>query len=85
MDAQDTGGQVPTVGRVVHYGTTPQAAIVTAVHSDGRVTLRVFTSDGDIEFAARRVEFSPVPRMLCWSWPPRPARAGADATVAGDG
>lgn len=77
----------PSVGRIVQYhhrsgdgrtpDTAPRAAIVTAVHADGRVNLHVFDhglSPPGIAGMARNVrEGDPAAetKESIWCWPPR--------------
>ena len=75
----------PTVGRIVHYtnlgdkdpcanawsrgcpGT--QAALITAVHEDGTVSLHIFYEAG--HFDMFDVPYSDAPKRGHWHWPPR--------------
>lgn len=69
----------PSVGRIVYYtnlgdkdGMYPpeqQAAIITAVHRDGAVALKIFYQNGifDMQF----VPFSEEYERGHWSWPVR--------------
>ena len=63
----------PTVGRIVHYGLTPMAAIIVGVNRpSGSVNLRAWTQDGNGEFVVNDVHYSPTPEHKHWTWPPRP-------------
>jgi hypothetical protein len=67
----------PTVGRIVHYtnlgdkdGRYPpeqQAAIVTRVKEDGKVSLHIFYPTG--QFDMDSVPFSETYERGHWSWP----------------
>lgn len=81
-----TGGQTPSIGRIVHYqpaaitdesgapigvdGVKPRAAIIADADASGRVTLHVFPPNGD-NVVVRDVTFADRPTPGCWSWPPR--------------
>lgn len=76
----DMEGQVPSVGRIVHYQSygTPKgeykplarAAVVTEVDEDGStVGLCVLNPTG--QFFNQHVPFSPTPEPGYWNWPPR--------------
>lgn len=76
----------PTIGRIVYYvpmnldegekGPYKQprrgvrAAIVTNVEEGSRVSLTVFTPDGQ-PYARTGVEYSQEPLTGTWHWPPR--------------
>lgn len=66
----------PTIGRIVHYfepgSDVPQAAIITQVHSDVCVNLRVF-HDGERFPRVTSVEqaTSDNSENCRWEWPPR--------------
>lgn len=75
-------GQKPSVGRIVHYGqaVAPKngpksavawAAIITAVHDNQDVNLRIFHPTCDSDDHAEHVKFSSVLTPDCWTWPPR--------------
>lgn len=67
----------PTVGRIVHYtnlgdkdGKYPpetQAAIITGVTFDEKVTLHIFYKTG--QFDMDNVPFSETPQRGHWNWP----------------
>lgn len=71
--------QKPSVGRIVHYtnlgdkdGKYPaetQAALITAVHPDNTVSLKIFYRTGIFDMDP--VPFSDTPRRGHWNWPPR--------------
>lgn len=69
-----------TVGRIVDFCWTPDytpgrntsviwAAIVTAVHDDGAVSLTLFPPNETPRPANGRVPFSPEPEDNFWTWP----------------
>lgn len=66
----------PTVGRIMHFyranGEGPLASIVTCVHGDTCVNLRVFGSGGG-DWTETSVELteSPSKKHNCCCWPPR--------------
>lgn len=68
----------PTVGRIVHYGQTPMAALIVGVTSDTdcRVNLKIWGTDGLSEFSARGVPYSPTPAPQAWTWMPSPELEG---------
>lgn len=64
----------PAVGRLVHYGQTPMAALIvgTSPGPGDRVHLKVWGTDGLSEFSARNVPYSPTPAPQSWTWMPTP-------------
>lgn len=79
MEIRHYDGPRPSIGRVVHYhsyGTPggeyqpePRAAIITAVHQDGDVSLCILNPTG--MFFNQDVPFSTTPQPGHWTWPPR--------------
>ena len=73
-------GQVPSVGRIVHYqsyGTPkgeylplPRAAVITEVDADGS-TVGVCVLNPTGLFFNQHVPFSVDPQPGHWNWPPR--------------
>lgn len=68
----------PTVGRIVHYQPMGQpddrarAAIITCVHSNGSVALRVFHPvANNMDVTLDMVREAAEPTAGCWNWPPR--------------
>jgi hypothetical protein len=73
----------PSVGRIVHFGqptytsepdgVVAWAAIVTWVHEDGSVNLRVFhpSAFANADQHHERVKESETLEAARWSWPPR--------------
>ena len=71
----------PTVGRIVHYHITragadkeflqPCAAMITEVHGDTCVNLRIYGADGSTVWGQTSVVLSEEPKEGCCSWPPR--------------
>lgn len=72
----------PSIGRVVHFGhpiaekggpvvAEAWAAIVTKVHDDLYVNLRVFHPTFKEDEHREHVSFSVTLEPYCWSWPPR--------------
>ena len=62
----------PSLGRIVHYGQTPMAAIIVGVNDNKKtVNLRAWGDDGTSEFGIRDVPYSTKPAAGCWSWPTR--------------
>lgn len=72
--APKTSPVAPTVGRIVHYGQTPMAALIVGVNNthDCRVNLKIWGTDGLSEFFARNVPYSAAPAPQCWTWMPNP-------------
>lgn len=67
---------VPTIGRVVlfHYRENQdRAAIITAVHDDGRVNLHVhmLVALDQRDPIVEVLNVAEGPGLTCWSWPPR--------------
>lgn len=67
-----TNTPVPTitVGRIVHIGVDPVAALVTKANADGSASLRLFFPDGTTEHQ-ENIPFSSAPSDFAWSFPPR--------------
>lgn len=71
--------QKPAVGRIVHYQahgspngqhkSLPRAAIITAVHEDGRTDVCVLNPTG--MYFDQGTPFSEAPKAGHWNWPPR--------------
>jgi len=69
----------PTIGRIVHYtnlgdkdGRYPpetQAALITAVNTDGTCALKIFYKTGIFDMPA--VPQAEEPTRGHWNWPPR--------------
>lgn len=62
--------QKPSVGRIVHIGVQPRAAIIVGVGQTDRVNLVVWQADG-WQFTKHDVPHSETPSDDAWSWPPR--------------
>ena len=62
--------QKPSVGRIVHKGLEPTAAIITKVNGDETVDLHLFCIDGTTEHQTG-IPYSETPSNTAWSWPPR--------------
>lgn len=64
----------PSIGRIVHYATADGhvlPAIVTEVHNDTCVNLRVFTDSSENPWHLTSVLFDGHGAAECWRWPPR--------------
>lgn len=59
------------VGRVVHFGDAPHAAMVTRLNSDGTVNLAVFHDGMKSTQYVDNVWHWTGPKAKHWSWPPR--------------
>jgi hypothetical protein len=69
---------IPSIGRIVHYAGNPGEpwvpAIITKVHSESCVNVRIFPdNDGDVLFAASvmRDDYNGNFQGPRWRWPPR--------------
>lgn len=67
--------QKPSVGRIVHYfgckGDPPLPGIITAVHSDECVNLKVFDDGGNDQFFSSLTKKENEESTTCWDWPAR--------------
>lgn len=75
------GGQIPSVGRIVHYisregeeiakGGVHMAAIIVGVNEEiGKISLRVFSSEGH-DFFFDSVVYDEEQKQGTWHWPER--------------
>ena len=80
----------PTVGRTVHFQRTadgpPEAAIVSAVHQDGTVSLHAaWNNAGHPWKLEQRIPHADKPTPGAWNWPPQvPAPAAEDSESESD-
>lgn len=80
--------QLPSVGRIVvyHWPNGQAPALITHVHSDYRVNLKVFwdtQTDSLLGDARYRVSKAPNPFDACWDWPRQmPALTHEQATAS---
>ena len=60
----------PTVGRIVHVGVNPCAALIVAVKDGGVCNLVMWGYDG-VSGVLSDFPYSTLPSDTGWSWPPR--------------